>query len=558
MLTSHRISRIAGGGALAIALAIATPPTTAVSAADSPDLAIVNRIKREAFKGSEVMKHVFYLTDVHGPRLTNSPGYDSAAQWIVDKANEWELDNAALEDWGPYGRGWSTSYFSAHMLEPRYAPLVGVPLAWTPGTAGVVEGVPVLAYAPASLFSGSSDLDATKADLKEYIAHWKGKLAGAIVMLQAPRHLEAQQSAPSRRLSSSDLVERATASEPREPIEIDLDNPVPPEDPYDRRRYDAHLPRETRLELRQRRNEILYELNGFLQAEGALLVMRPASRGDGGNIFPPRVSRHSEEAVDPPASIALTQEHYNRLARLLAAGIEPRIQVEVRASFHTETLNATNVVAEIRGTSKSDELVVIGAHLDDVAYATGATDNAVGCAVMMEVMRILKTLDLAMDRTVRMVLWSGEEQGLLGSRAYVSKHFGDPAKSSTTPEHAKVSAYYNLDNGTGKIRGVYLQSNDMVRPIFSAWLAPFRDLGATTLSIRNTGGTDHLNFDRVGIPGFQFIQDPVEYGSRTHHSTMDVYDRVQAADLMQASAIIASFVYETANRVELLPRKPME
>jgi len=550
MVNLHRSSRIAGVLALVLA--------TCASAADSPDLEVVHRIKREAFARSKVMNHLFHLTDVHGPRLTNSPGYDAAAQWVVDKAIEWELDNAAVEEWGPYGRGWSTSYFSAHMVEPTYATLIGVPLAWAPGTEGVVDGIPILAYAPASMFSRSSEIEASRADLQEYISRWHGKLQGAIVMLQAPRHLDTLESAPSRRLTSSDLADRATAPEPTEPIEIDLDNPVPPEDPYDRRRYEAQLSREARLARRQLRNEIRYSLNSFLQDEGVRLVVRPASRGDGGNIFPPRAGRHSEDAVDPPPSIALAQEHYNRLARLLSAGIEPRVQVEVRARFHTATLNATNVVAEIPGRGKSDELVIIGAHLDDVAYATGATDNAAGCAVMMEVMRILKTLDLAMDRTVRMVLWSGEEEGLLGSKAYVTEHFGEPDQGTATADHAKVSAYYNLDNGTGKIRGIYLQGNDMVRPIFTSWLAPFRDLGATTLSIRNTGGTDHLSFDRVGIPGFQFIQDPVEYNSRTHHSTMDVYDRVQAGDLMQASAIIASFVYETANRAERLPRKPLQ
>ena len=265
---------------------------------------------------------------------------------------------------------------------------------------------------------------------------------------------------------------------------------------------------------------------------------------------------HEDKAVEPPPSIALTPEHYNRLARLVERGEACRVEVEVRAQFHEEQEPA-NVVAEILGGSKADEVVVIGAHFDDVVYSTGATDNATGCAVMMEAMRILKELDLQMDRTVRMVLWTGEEQGLLGSKAYVKEYFGDPQTMDLQPAHAKVSAYYNLDNGTGKIRGVYLQENDMVRPIFRAWLAPFADLGATTLTIRNTGGTDHLSFDQVGIPGFQFIQDPVEYGSRTHHSNMDVYDRVQAGDLMQASAIIASFVYHTANRDELLPRKPL-
>ena len=526
-------------------------------ASDSPDLAVVYRIKQEAFERSQVMQHLFQLTDVHGPRLTNSPGFDEAARWIIDQAKAWGLDNAALEEWGPFGRGWSTSYFSAHLLEPQYSPLIGVPLAWTPGTDGVVAGTPVLAPIPATVRSRrNADLERAEDDLADYIAEYKGKLGQAIVLLRSPQHLNMQETAASRRWSASELAERAQAPELREPIVIDPDNPVVPEDEHDRLRFAAQLPRSARLKLRQRRNAILFELNRFLVQEGVRLVIRPAAFGDGGTIFPPRASRHTKEAIDPPPSIALTPEHYNRLARLLEAGIPPRIEVEVRARFHQETLNATNVVAEIPGHRKRDELVIVGAHLDDVAYATGATDNAAGCAVMLEVMRILQALDLEMDRTIRMVLWSGEEQGLLGSKAYVDEHFGDPAEKTVKPEQAKVSAYFNLDNGTGKIRGVYLQNNDMVRPIFSAWLAPFKDLGATTLTIRNTSGTDHLSFDRVGIPAFQFIQDPVEYRARTHHSNMDVYDRIQAGDLMQAAAIIATFVYHTANREEMLPRKP--
>jgi carboxypeptidase Q len=538
---------------LSLVLCLALP----AGANDGPNLEVVHRIKREAFDRSEVMKHLFYLTDVYGPRLTGSPGYDDAAQWVVDRANEWGLSNAALEPWGPFGRGWSASYFSAHLLEPRYSSLIGVPLAWSPGTEGVVRGVPVLAPIPRVLASRrDADLDAARRALDTYIERWRGKLEGSLVLLRHPRHLDTIDEAPSRRFTSEQLATRTKAPDPSEPIDIDPDDPVVPEDPYDRGRFSAQLSPAARLRFRERRNALLYELNRFLVDEGVRLVIHPSAFGDGGTIFPPRVARHPKEAIDPPPSIALTPEHYNRMARLLQAGVSPVLEVEVRAQFHDSTLDSTNVVAEIPGGSRADELVLIGAHLDDVSYATGATDNAAGCAVMMEVMRILKTLDLELARTVRMVLWSGEEQGLLGSRAYVAKHFGDSKTGVMLPDHGNVSAYYNLDNGTGKIRGIYLQGNDLVRPVFSAWLAPFRDLGATTISIRKTFGTDHLAFDAVGLPGFQFVQDPVEYGSRTHHSNMDVYDRVQAADLMQASAIIASFVYQTANRPELLPRKP--
>jgi Zn-dependent M28 family amino/carboxypeptidase len=227
------------------------------------------------------------------------------------------------------------------------------------------------------------------------------------------------------------------------------------------------------------------------------------------------------------------------------------------ATFDDATLDGSDVVAEIPGRAKRDEIVMLGAHLDSWHSGTGATDNAAGSAVVLEAMRILKTLGLPMDRTVRLALWTGEEQGLLGSRGYVKNHFADPVTMRTLPEHAKLSGYFNVDNGTGKIRGVYLQGNDMMRPIFKAWLAPFDDMGATTISIQDTGGTDHLPFDAVGLPGFQFIQDPLDYGSRTHHSNIDVYDHVQESDLMQAAAILASFVYDAATRPELLPRKPM-
>jgi Zn-dependent M28 family amino/carboxypeptidase len=229
----------------------------------------------------------------------------------------------------------------------------------------------------------------------------------------------------------------------------------------------------------------------------------------------------------------------------------------VKAQFLTDNKDSFNVIAEIPGNARKDELVMVGGHFDSWHYGTGATDNGVGCAVAMEVMRVLKTLDLKMDRTVRMGLWGGEEQGLLGSKAYVKEHFADPTVMKPTAEHAKLSGYFNIDNGTGKLRGVYMQGNDMMRPIFESWLSPFKDLGATTITDRTTGGTDHLSFDAVGLPGFQFIQDPMDYSTRTHHSNMDVYDRIQREDLEQMAVIEAAFVYNAASRTEKLPRKPL-
>lgn len=524
---------------------------TLVDAGEPTDLEVVHKIRQEAFKRSQVMDHMFHLTEVYGPRLTRSPGIQQAGRWVLDTAESWGLDNAQLEPWGPFGRGWSTSHFSAHLVEPQYAPLIGVPLAWAPGTAAPVSGTPVLAA-----LEWPRDPEERRRALDEFKSEYTGTLRDQIVLMRRPPNLKEMSQVPSDRLDAKELAERAQAADPLEPIDIDYAHPEYPDDPDEQARFWAHAPRFVLEKIRDQRRALLYELNRFLVDEGVRLAVYPARRGDGGTIFPPTVGWHAPDAVEPPPSIALTSEHYNRLARLVERGAPCTIQVEVQAQFHEEHEPA-NVVAEIRGGRKADEVVVIGAHLDDVVYATGATDNATGCAVMMETMRILKHLDLDLDRTVRMVLWSGEEQGLLGSKAYVKQHYGDPRTMQLEPEHANVSAYYNLDNGTGKIRGVYLQENDMVRPIFRAWLTPFKDLGATTLTIRNTGGTDHLPFDQVGIPGFQFVQDPVEYRSRTHHSNMDVYDRVQASDLMQASAIVASFVYHTANRDELLPRKPL-
>jgi carboxypeptidase Q len=523
-----------------------------VLASDSPDLEVVHRIKQEAFKRSEVMEVLFQMTDVYGPRLTNSPGMDAAAVWAVGQANDWGLDNVKLETWEPFGRGWSTTRFSAHLIEPQYSPLIGVPLAWTPGTDGPIKGTPV--FAP---YQRKDEHEDQVGELDRYMETWRGKLRGKMVLLSEPSAIKPGTEASSKRYSSSELGDRADAPDPIEPIRIDPNNIVLPDNEEERRRFWSHAPRWATRSIREQRREFGHRLNKFLVEEGVALVIRPPWMGENGTIFPAGAGSRRMEDPLPPPSISLTPEHYNRIVRLVKNGQATTVEVDVDARMHTDDLAGANVIAEIRGSKRPEEIVMIGAHYDDVVYATGATDNAAGCAVMMEVMRILKALDLPLDRTVRMALWTGEEQGLLGSKAYVKDHFGDPRTMKLTSEQEKVSAYYNLDNGTGKIRGVYLQGNDMVKPIFRSWLGPFGDHGASTLAIRNTGGTDHLSFDAVGIPGFQFIQDPVEYWSTTHHSNMDVYDRVVAADLMQAAAIIATFVYETANREEMLPRKPL-
>jgi len=483
------------------------------------DLSIVHRIRTEAFENSKVMDHMFHLTDVNGPRLTGSSGYRKAADWLTGKAREYGLSNPRLEKWGPFGRGWEYTKFSAHMLEPAYSPLIGFPLAWSSGTNGPLTGQPSIAV-----------IQAPK-DLEKF----KGKLKGKIVLVDPVRETPLLTNPLAKRYSDADLLGLEQAPEPAA---------APRRFPGDFRNLD---------ELRAFRNKRIV----FFKEEGVRAVIFDGATADGGTVFASRGGSNELKVPVPPPMIALTPEHYNRIVRLVERKIPVRIELNIEAHTIEENQDSSNVVAEIPGNRKKEQLVMIGAHLDSWQGGTGATDNAAGCAVALEVMRILKSLALPMDRTVRLALWSGEEQGLLGSKAYVKQHFADPAKMELKPEHALLSAYFNLDNGTGKIRGVYLQGNDMMRPVFSAWFSPFKDLGASTISIRNTGGTDHLSFDAVGLPGFQFIQDPVEYSTRTHHSNMDVYDHVSAADLRQAAAIMASFVYNAATREEMLPRKPL-
>jgi hypothetical protein len=528
---------------------------TVTSFAQEPvDRDVIHRIKHEAFENSQIDRPLFQLVDVYGPRLTNSPGFRGAADWLVKTLRERGFENVHQEKWGPFGQGWSYSRFSAHLTEPAYEALIGVPMGWTPSTEGVVAGQPLTAP-----LKRENNLKRDEAAVDEYIQKHKGKLKGGIVLIAPPKKVGVQAEAALKRFSDAELAARGSAPQPVPPSDIDYLDPEleVPEEPEERRNFLARAPAWFNEWSRNERRRIQAKLNTFLVEEGVRLVIHPAGKGDGGTVFPPRSGDRRVEHPVPPPSIAITPEQYNRLFRLANKRIPARVEVDVTTEFHRETLDSLNVIAELPGGAKKDELVMIGAHLDSVDAGLGATDNAAGCAVMIEVMRILKTLDLKLDRTVRMALWGGEEQGLLGSKAYVKERFGDPETMRLTPSHDKLAAYFNVDNGTGKIRGVYLQGNDMVRPIFRAWLEPFGDLGATTLSIRDTGGTDHLPFDAVGLPGFQFIQDPVEYETRSHHSNMDVYDRLQLPDLMQAAAIVASFVYHAANRAEKLPREPL-
>jgi carboxypeptidase Q len=481
------------------------------------DLGVIHQIKDEAFQHSKVMDTVFYLTDVYGPRVTNSPGFMGAANWVVRNLQDQGI-KAHLEKWGPFGRGWTYTRFSAHLVEPQYAPLIGYPQAWTAGTNGPVSGEPIYIQRLAN----DADLDKNK-----------GKLKGKIVLIGAPRELRMNNAPLGKRDTEAELADLALSPDP---ATFRGRGGGPGNGPQNFQK----------------------KLAKFLSDEKPLVVVRSGfGNSEGGTVFGGSAgSQDPKEPLAPP-TVVLTPEHYNRIVRLLDHKIPVKLEFDIQTKFVEDRTDSVNVIGEIEGGRKKDEIVMIGAHLDSWQGGTGATDNAAGSAVMIEVMRILKTLNLKLDRTVRLALWSGEEEGIFGSKAYVKEHFADPETMKVGAEHAKLSGYFNVDNGTGKIRGVYLQGNDMMRPVFEAWFAPFRDLGAGTLSIRNTGGTDHLSFDTVGLPGFQFVQDPIEYQSRTHHSNMDVYDRIQPGDLMQAAAIVASFVYNTATREEMLPRKPL-
>jgi len=548
---------------LICALLVLSAGISAQAPVEKVDLDAINKIKEEGLNRSQVMELLSYLTDVYGPRLTGSPNIKAAGEWAKKKLTEWGVQNARLEPWGPFGRGWTLEGFTANVIEPQFIPLIAYPKAWSPSTNGTVRGQVIY-------------LDAkTEADLEKY----RGKLKGAIVLISPPLEVRAHFRPQATRRSDEDLLRLANAEPPGGA-------------PVQRRRPDANPEQRDAQALQMKKWEMCYK-------EGAAVVLEPG-RGDGGTIFvgsvtipsPPdapfdrRPRPWSQDAPAIVPQVVVAVEHYNRLIRMLTKGAPVQLEVSITSRFHDRDLMGYNVIGEIPGSDLKDEIVMLGAHYDSWHSGTGATDNAAGSAVCLEAMRIIQTLGLKPRRTIRIGLWSGEEQGLLGSRAYVAEHFGrridqQQGRGQTSgsaqggaplsgdqssapaprfelkPAAAKFAGYFNLDNGTGKIRGVYLQGNEAVRPIFRAWLAPFKDMGAATLSISNTGGTDHLSFDAIGLPGFQFIQDEIEYDTRTHHSNMDVYDRIQEEDMKQAAVIMAAFVYNTAMRDEKLPRKPL-
>jgi carboxypeptidase Q len=494
------------------------------------DYTTLGKIRDEGLNRSQALDHVSWLSDVYGPRLQGSPAMRQAAEWVEKRLTGWGLANVHQEKW-PFGRGWALLRFSANMIEPQVQPLIGVPRSWTPGTNAVVTAEVVRV-----------DIH-SDADFEKY----RGKLAGKIVLTQPAREVK---------MLEGTVVQRWNDALLKEAMTMPIPAPQPPEP----------LPQRPTLADRIQQFFVDEHVVAALdRGSDAYLVPGDnqmswrTQRTDGGTIFPSAPG--SRDPVNPGTivpSVTLAVEHYNRMIRILDKGIPVKVELDVRTQFFDETEpNGFNVLADLPGTDPSGEFVLLGAHLDGVGTGTGATDNAAGVAVMMEAMRILKAVGAKPRRTIRLGLWGGEEEGLLGSKAYVQAHLADPKSMVLKPEHQKISAYYNIDNGTGRIHGVWMQGNLAVVPVFEEWIMPLRDFEVTTLTPQSVRGSDYLSFDDVGIPAFQFMQDRLEYNSRTHHSNMDVVDRVQREDLVQMSVVVASFAYNTAMREEKLPRKPL-
>ena len=530
MAISFRSRPVIAGAALAATLAFTPLAAQQQLPQDRVDYEAIYKIKEEGFARSQVMNIMSWLTDVYGPRLTNSPGFRQSGDWAVKEMTSWGLANVKLEPWvtaaGPFGRGWSNDKFYMQATTPGGSfPIIGMSAAWTSGTNGLVSGDAVLAII----------------ETPEDLAKYKGQLRGKFVLTTAMRDVPALWTPPAQRYTDEQLqdLERESDSTPRPGRGQRAGGPGRGGPGGGRGGAQSFAAQRTQ----------------FYKDEGVLGLITPG-RGDGGNVFVGGGGSRTPGAEPTIPAITVAVEHYGRIARTLEKNMPVKIEADIKNTFHEDT-SSFNVMAEIPGTDKADEIVMLGAHFDSWHGGTGATDNAAGSAVMMEAMRILKQSGVKLRRTVRIGLWGGEEQGLLGSRAYVTQHFADRATMALKPAHAKFSSYFNVDNGTGAIRGVYLQGNEAVAPVFEAWMKPFNNIGMNTLTIRDTGGTDHQSFDAVGLPGFQFIQDPVEYGTRTHHSTMDTYERIQEEDMRKNAVIVASFVYHAANRDALLPRKPL-
>lgn len=492
------------------------------------DAATIEKIKKEGMENSQVMDIAFQLTEVCGPRLMNSPGFYRALDYTTGQLKEWGLSNADRDKWGDFGKGWELTKSYVAMKSPWYKPLIAFPKAWTSGTNGPKVAEIILV---------DPDADSTA-----LVNNYKGQLAGKIIMMDKLIEYD---------LSTMPDLVRYTEAELDSMQNITLEKKETDDSQMERRRAYFARYREAR-----RKAQILGEL---AKEEKALAILSSSPRNHDGTVFVQQGGTHAIDAPENFLDIALALEDYNMLLRLARAGQKVEIDIDVASKFYTGDVIGYNVIAEIPGTDPQlkDEVVMIGGHLDSWHGSTGATDNAAGSAVMMEAIRIIRALDIQPRRTIRIGLWGGEEQGIYGSRGYVTKTFADRSDMELKPAHEKFNVYFNYDNGTGKIRGIHLQENEAAADIMTKWLAPFKDLGATTITLSNTGGTDHLSFDGVGLPGFQFIQDEVEYNSRTHHSNMDSYDHLVEDDLKQAATVTAGLIYQAAMSDQKVPRKPL-
>ncbi len=483
-----------------------------LSAQNTADLSAISKLKNEEITTSHVMENLFYLTDVYGPRLTNSDGFNDSAQWVIQQLKQYGLTNVHVEPWGPFGRSWNLKHFSLHLVSPTYQPLIGMPLAWTSGTEGPIN-------AEATLIDVSSESD---------LAKYRGKLHGKIVLATHPQEIPLTTEFLAPRFTDAELAEMETTPDLSKVVDVPKGIRVPPRMVIPDSKTAAQLKTTT------------YR---FLKEEGALAILECDYTGDGGTVFV--TSGGSRHAGDPPAlpAVGVTPEHYNRLARLLQHSVPVKLQLDVQVESSQSEQSSFNIIADLPGTEK-DEIVMLGAHLDSWHGATGATDDGGGVSAAMEAMRLLVSLHHPLKRTIRLALWGGEEEGLLGSKAYVTSHL-----TPGSAEYKNFRGYFNFDSGSGRIRGINVDGNAVGGEVLNSWLKPVRDIGAsvildtTKLNMRATGGTDSMTFARVGLPSFSFVHDPLDYLARTHHSNMDFYDRVQKGDLIQSSIVMAWLSY---------------
>jgi carboxypeptidase Q len=488
---------------------------SSLSAQEKVNIQMIQKIIDEESQHSQIEMLSYYLTDVCGPRLTNSPGYRRAVIWAVQTLKLWGMQNAAPEPWGEFGRGWSNEKSYLAMKTPYYQPVIAYPFAWSKSTPGLITAKVTLLDKLDSV-----SIERSGAELKDCIV-----MAGSsdTVFLNPFK-------ADAYRFADSDLNKRPD---------------------------DFMMSQQEFIDYRKSVND-MSNANRYLQSKGALALLTLSGGGNGTVQITSSISYANFREPTIP-QMAISKEDFFHIQRLLTHGENVILEMNVQNRSLTDDLTGYNVIAEIPGTDPllKDQVIMLGGHLDSWHISTGATDDAAGCVVMMEAVRVLQTLGIKPRRTIRIALWGAEEQGLLGSYGYVKNHFGNSLDMNLKPEQEKVTAYFNLDYGTGKIRGIYLQNNEKVRDIFNAWLLPFNSIGVTGITISNSGSTDHMSFDAVGIPAFQFIQDPLDYDNRTLHTNMDEYDHMFMEDLKQSAAVVAAFVYNASMRDEMLPRKPL-